>query len=311
METISNGLLRVEVSPVGAEVQSIKDIATGREYLWQGDKAWWGRRSPILFPIVGHVWNDTCKFGTRKVSLPMHGIMRDLTWRVEQKSDDCVRLSYTADTGTLRIYPFPFRLTATYRLDGRKLLSSFEVENTGGEPLWFQLGGHPGFNLPEKLADEAALKAKGEPYGKDVPAGAPSSVPGGYIRLEGDIRRIRRAAEQGCFEPDLYPVPAGADGIVTITDTIFDHDALIFDEGQVTAATVLDRSRRPILRVESGAPVWLFWSESGGRAPFVCVEPWYGLCDAIGFEGDVSERAYIQCAAPGATWNGYFSIEIL
>lgn len=309
METISNGLLCVEFSPVGAEVQSIKDAATGREYLWQADKAWWGRRAPILFPIVGHVWNNVCKFGDRKVELPMHGIMRDLTWTVTEHHDDSIRLEYEADAETLHIYPFHFRLAVTYRLDGRKLVSSFEVENTGDENLWFQFGGHPGFNLPEKLAEEADAKAKGEPYGKDVPA-APSPIPGGYIRLEGDIRRIRRAAEQGCFEPDLYPVPADADGTVTITDTIFDHDALIFDEEQITAATILDRSRRPIVRMESSAPVWLFWSESGGRAPFVCIEPWYGLCDAIGFEGDVSERAYIQCAKPGTTWNGYYTIEM-
>lgn len=54
METISNSVLTVGVSEHGAELQSIQK--NGKEYLWQGDTCFWGRRSPVLFPIVGRVW---------------------------------------------------------------------------------------------------------------------------------------------------------------------------------------------------------------------------------------------------------------
>lgn len=53
METISNSVLTVGVSEHGAELQSIQK--NGKEYLWQGDTRFWGRRSPVLFPIVGRV----------------------------------------------------------------------------------------------------------------------------------------------------------------------------------------------------------------------------------------------------------------
>ena len=56
MTILSNDILTVEVSAHGAELQSIRkgDV----EYLWQGDPAFWGRRSPVLFPIVGSVWES-------------------------------------------------------------------------------------------------------------------------------------------------------------------------------------------------------------------------------------------------------------
>jgi len=56
MDKISNSILTVEISEHGAELQSIKK--NGKEYLWQGDAKFWGRRSPVLFPNVGRVWEN-------------------------------------------------------------------------------------------------------------------------------------------------------------------------------------------------------------------------------------------------------------
>ncbi|MCR5239316.1 MAG: aldose 1-epimerase family protein, partial [Prevotella sp.] len=47
MVQLKNEQLSVVISEKGAELQSIKD-ANGKEYLWQGDPAFWPRRSPIL-----------------------------------------------------------------------------------------------------------------------------------------------------------------------------------------------------------------------------------------------------------------------
>ena len=57
MIELKNELLTIKVAEMGAELQSIKDN-DGREYMWQaGEK--WPRHSPILFPIVCSVNNDT------------------------------------------------------------------------------------------------------------------------------------------------------------------------------------------------------------------------------------------------------------
>lgn len=50
---LENDKLKIEISSHGAELFSVKRKADSREYLWQGDPAFWGRRSPVLFPVVG------------------------------------------------------------------------------------------------------------------------------------------------------------------------------------------------------------------------------------------------------------------
>ena len=52
MVVLSNDELAVQVAEHGAELSSIVAKATGKEYLWQADPAFWKRHSPVLFPIV-------------------------------------------------------------------------------------------------------------------------------------------------------------------------------------------------------------------------------------------------------------------
>ncbi len=289
MLTIHNDALSVTISPVGAEVQSITDRKTGREYLWSGDPKWWHGHSPILFPIVGALWDGVCRIDGREVRIPKHGILRQALWRPEPMGPDHVRFVHISTVGDFAAFPFAFVITADYRLEGRSLIATIEVENPGGADMWFQLGGHPAIALPDW--DET----------HDVD---------GYLRLEGKPEYVVRAGEQGCIEPGRHAVPHTADGLVPLTVETFAHEALIFPDHQVTGVTVLDRERRPVARVTSGSDVWLFWSPQGVHTPFICCEPWYGLCDNQGFNGPVSERTGINRLAPHTTWQGGYTIEL-
>lgn len=289
METISNGKLLVQVSPEGAEVQSVKDAQTGREYLWQGDARWWHGRSPILFPIVGGMWNGVCHIDGKEVRIPKHGFVRKATWTVTERSQTSVRMEFNSTVGTFEVYPFAFRVAVTYSLEDRKLEARFEVRNLGSAPLWFQMGGHPAIALPDWKEENEV---------------------DGYLKLEGQPQYVWRAGEQGCLEPEKHEVPFSAEGLVDLSVATFSHEALIFDEHQVNAATVLDLNHKPVARVESTAPAWLFWSPMGVHTPFVCAEPWYGLCDHQHFEGPVEERPYINCAQAGEVWTGGYSVEV-
>ena len=88
METLSNSVLTVQIAEHGAELQSIKK--DGKEYLWQGDAKFWGRRSPVLFPIVGRVWNNKYRHAGNTYEIGQHGFARDmnfkLTYKEEQRS---------------------------------------------------------------------------------------------------------------------------------------------------------------------------------------------------------------------------------
>lgn len=287
--TIQNAHISLTVSDKGAEMQSVKDLTSGREYLWQGDERWWNGRSPILFPATGGLWNGRYREGAAEQPMPKHGFVRRALWRLTEQTDLSLRYETYSTVGTYATYPHAYILAVTYRLQERTVAVEFEVKNTGGDTLLFQIGGHPAIALPDW--DEQARRD-------------------GYLDLEGHADHVLRVGEQGCALPEHHPCPTLRENLVPVETDTFAHEALIFDEGQLTGAAVLDKRGNTVARVRSQAPVWLFWSPQGQHSPFVCLEPWYGLCDSVGFEGQLSERPYIQQAAPGQTWTGGFTLEV-
>lgn len=155
METIQNELLTVEVSAMGAELQSIKD-SDGREYLWQaGEK--WPRRSPILFPIVCSVNNDTYRVDGKEYHLPRHGFARDTEFKLIAQGPDRVTYALHESEETLKVYPYCFNLAVTYKLEGNKVHVIWHVENTDKRDIHFQIGGHPAFLAPGCKEDRKSV----------------------------------------------------------------------------------------------------------------------------------------------------------
>lgn len=287
METISNEFLTVSIDAVGAEVHSVKRSDMGREYIWHGDERWWGGHSPILFPIVGGMWNGKCRYGNTELSIPKHGFLRRARWHVADRKADSIRFEFTSTVATFAVYPFAFCVAVTYRLEGSRLFADFEVKNLGSCDLLFQIGGHPAIELPDWSEEEPV---------------------DGFLRLEGNPEYLWRAGDQGCLEREKHPVPFNAEGLVNLEVGTFANEALIFDNHQIQAAEVLDKQKNRIARIESTAPVWLFWSPQGQHSPFVCAEPWYGLCDHQHFEGQMADRPFMNCAPSGETWTGGYDI---
>ena len=69
---ISNSFLSVEVSSLGAEMQSLTSTG-GISWLWNGDAAFWTGRSPILFPIVGKAPDDTVEIDGKAYPMVTEG----------------------------------------------------------------------------------------------------------------------------------------------------------------------------------------------------------------------------------------------
>lgn len=289
MITIQNDSLQLLVSTHGAEMKSLKDTFTGQEYLWQGDPQYWSGTSPILFPCVGGLWNGVYRHRGRTWELPRHGFVRHREWTVVETAPSSVTLTYTLHGDDLRYYPFLSRVGVTYRLEQRKVITEFTVENLGNVTMHFQLGGHPAIQLPDFDLNEPVS---------------------GFISLENTAHSLLRAAEQGCTQADRHPIPRLKNGHIPLCQDTFAHEALIFDQNQLRAATLLRRDGHRLARLESEAPVWLFWSPQNRPVPFVCIEPWYGLCDPIGFEGTLEQRPYINRLAGGECWHGGYTLEV-
>ena len=146
-KTLKNDLLTIKIDSHGAELCSIRHGNT--EYLWQADPAFWARHSPVLFPIVGRVWENVFRIGGKEYSLPQHGFARDMEFRMTRQSEDSIWFSLEDSPETMEKYPFRFILEIGYRLLGRKIEVRWKVTNTGSGTMYFQIGAHPAFYFPD------------------------------------------------------------------------------------------------------------------------------------------------------------------
>ncbi|MDE7124906.1 MAG: aldose 1-epimerase family protein [Muribaculaceae bacterium] len=286
-QTLTNDLLTVTIDTRGAELQSIVDNRTQHEYLWHGDKKFWDRRSPVLFPIVGSVWDATYRMDGKEYSLGQHGFARDCEFEVmtdTPENEAWFALEYSEET--LKHFPRRFRLEIGYGLEETRLSVMWRVKNLDTEDMYFQIGAHPAFNYP--LFD----------------ASAPVH---GYMVFDNDNLSTQLLKEKGCIGYDEMKVELDSDKMLPVTATTFDINTIVLADNQVHRVSMLDAERRPYLSVLFTAPVVGIWSPAPD-APFVCIEPWYGRCDRAGYTGEFKDREYVNRLAPEATFDASYMI---
>ena len=290
MHTLKNDVLAVQVKEHGAELASIKKGST--EYLWQADPAFWGRHSPVLFPIVGSVWDQRYRIGETEYEMGQHGFARDMDFTLVEGNETEVRYRLESNEETLAKYPFPFVLEIAYKLDGNKLDVIWVVTNPSSEDIYFQIGAHPAFYYPDydpQTAERGFLS---------------------FDRQEGlECIRIK---EKGCVDAvTKYPLEIPQDGLLPLTRETFDAiDTIMLQDGQVGAVTLHRNDRTPWLSLKFDAPVIGIWSPPTKNAPFICLEPWYGRCDRAGYEGDYRDKDWMNRLAPGDKFSSVYTIEI-
>ncbi|HVI44724.1 MAG TPA: hypothetical protein VM802_07635, partial [Chitinophaga sp.] len=108
MIIINNEKLTVAIAEKGAELQSISRRDNDLEYLWSGDPAFWGKKSPVLFPVVGGLKDNTYQYNVHNYTLGRHGFARDQVFTVASKGEDQVTFMLTDSEATLQVYPFRF-----------------------------------------------------------------------------------------------------------------------------------------------------------------------------------------------------------
>lgn len=279
--------MQIQVSSHGAELQSL--IANGREYLWQGDPAFWGRRAPILFPIVGRLAGDKLRVDGKEYTMRQHGFARDAEFI--QNDERYVLTEKGRDN-----YPYDYELSVQYSIDGNALTCNWEIKNLGDKPMYFQIGAHPAFLLPDYDAEEN-IHGFIRFYDKDGNTISPLV----YHYLDGGLRRI-------------YDKPFALnndEGLLSLNDKTFANDAILIENGQVASTTLLDKFGHEILRVTCPqADAFGIWAPKKSGCPFVCIEPWCGIADFEGVNIDISERYYIHSLALHETFSFNYSIKI-
>ncbi len=281
--TLSNSYLSAQIQTKGAELISLKSIKTKQEYIWEGDPKHWGKHSPVLFPIVGTLKNNSYFYKDQEYNLSRHGFARDLDFEVIQSSENQVIFSLKASEATKKVYPFEFELHLTYTLLETKLELKYTVINKDSVAIPFSIGAHPAFALPKNF----------ENYALEFEVQETLTC----FTLENDL------VSDSKFEIKLE------DKKLPLQYATFENDALIIKALQSKEITILDRNK-PSLKVTFNDFNNLgIWTKVG--APFICIEPWLGYSDTIHSNGNLLEKDGIQIVKENTKFECQFSIEIL
>lgn len=294
---LENGQWKAEIESFGAELKSLVNQGSGQEYLWEADPAYWGKTSPILFPFIGKLERAGFTYREQFCTMDKHGFARDMEFAVVNQEKDGVVLAIESNENTLRKFPFPFRLEVEYRLEGDGIRERIRVYNQGENTMYFSVGGHPAFACPlvkngkrEGHRTDSSVKLYGVD-GQDKVTATVISVPEGFLTGE------------------TYSVTV-QNGVFPVTEHIFDQDAVVLAKQGVTAVGIVDVSGREYVHMEADCPVWGIWSMPDNGASYICIEPWWGICDSKGYEGSIEERPYTNVLEAGDVWESGFRIEI-
>lgn len=290
MITLQNGALRVQIAEHGAELCGLSDLAGGAELLWDAGPAW-PRHSPVLFPIIGGLKDNSYLLDGGRYTLPPHGFARDLPFRVERRDGQSAELVLEDSGATRGAYPFAFALSVSYTLRGRALDIGWRVHNRSARPMPFSIGAHTGFRLHGGI-DGYALA-----FDREVPL---------------LVHRVRgRLVER---EESWIPGHEGARaGALTLSRGLFSRDALVFTQGINSAVLRDTRGRVPDIAVSfPGFPAVAFWTPPAAEHPeFLCIEPWYGINDFVdGEPQDMARKHLVQTAQPDAVWTASHRITV-
>ena len=274
MFTIENAYLKIDILPKGAELNSLYNKKTGTEYMWSGDPAFWAKKSPVLFPIVGSLKNDTYYFENKSYHLSRHGFARDMDFTVTDQTASSITFTLTRSDDTFEKYPFQFRFDIIYTIKDNQLQVTYRVVNKGeiNQKLYFSVGGHPAFKVP--LLPGTAYTDYYLEFNKVENAGRwPISKEGlikeGPVLLMNNTQRLLLAKE------------------------LFYTDAIVFKQLKSTKVKLVSNQSGDVFEFDfTGFPYLAIWAAKD--ADFVCIEPWCGIADSENTNQQLTEKEGIN-----------------
>lgn len=286
---LENEILKVTVNYFGAELSSIVKKETGAEYMWNADEKFWKRSAPVLFPFVGSLQNKEFLYDGKAYPMGQHGFARDMEFSLVSNSGTEAWFSLSSDESTYEKYPFAFTLEIGYVLNGNTLKVLWKVINEDEKQMHFSIGGHPAFMCP--LAGE----------GKQTDY---------FITFDTDKDLVYSKLSANGLVESKDNILATNGGSMQVTEHLFDEDALVIEGDQAHKVSLCKPEGTAYLTVAFDAPLFGLWSPAKKNAPFICIEPWYGRCDAEGFAGNLEEREYGHSLNAGEAFSADFRIEI-
>ncbi len=259
--------LMVNFSSKGAEIVSIKHIQTGVEFIWDGNQEVWNRHAPVLFPIVGKLNENQFQYEGSFYSLGQHGFARDLEFETVEIYSDVIRFLLESNEDTLKVYPFEFKLFIEYKLIENQLETTYTVHNSGKEIQYFSIGAHPAFLLPDENLENFSIY-----FNQDEP----------------NLQRF--LIKDGLQTEETTNVGLSISNELELNANSFDKDAIIFKDLNSNEISIRHKKSNWQVKMSfEGFPFFGIWSKHPHQK-FICLEPWAGITDKMGFNGEITEK---------------------
>lgn len=268
MQIIKNQQITVKINPKGAELLNFFNHENQTEYMWNADPSFWGKSSPVLFPIVGALKENTYIFEGEKYTLPRHGFARDKAFVMEKSEENRVTFLLVSDEHTLKVFPFKFELRLIYSLQNNTLNVTYSVKNIGENKMYFSLGGHPAFAVP--LSENTTYDD--------------------YFLEFDKTENFNRwgLTSDGLIETQSYAFLRNTNKL-HLTKALFYEDAIVFKNLESSSVILKSEKTSHQLKFDfEGFPYLGIWAAKD--ANFVCIEPWCGIADAANHKQELTEK---------------------
>jgi galactose mutarotase-like enzyme len=287
MIILENEHLIAKFSTKGAELQSLQSKDSQTEYIWKADPEYWAKHSPVLFPIIGALKDNTYRYEDVFYELSRHGFARDQEFETEPIDAKEVVFTLRSSLETKIIYPFDFVLSLRYTLFAEGLSCSYEVNNPGTNTLLFSVGGHPAFATP----------VNGSQY-EDY-----------YLRFDGEDALSYHKIKDNLISEETAILPLQNQQL-QLRHELFYEDALVFKNLKSKKIRLGNALKGDILEFAfEGFPYFGIWSAKD--ADFVCLEPWCGVADGVDSDQQLTHKEGILSLEPGASWSRTWSVKII
>lgn len=289
LKQIKNETIEIVVDTLGAELQKVKSVKEGKDYLWEGDSKYWGQQSPLLFPIASGLKGGTYLYQGKEYTLKNHGFAAISEFELVEETSNSLKYRLQESDETLKCYPFKFELYVIYTLGVNTVKVTYQVLNTNDKNMYFSIGGHPGF-----VANENS-----------------------YVQFDKSETSKRMLFDQtiGLLTKDKTPVFNDEKRIYNHFKH-FDNDTIMFDDLKTKVVNIKNDELDTNIKFSfEDFPYLAVWSKTNSdtktTAPFICVEPWCGLTDYVDTNKDIKQKGGIEELEPNKLFEVSYTIEIV
>jgi galactose mutarotase-like enzyme len=284
--TLSSQQLIVNISESGAELISVQNVETKYEFIWQANPAIWGRHAPVLFPIVGKLNEDKILIDNKLYNMKQHGFARDCRFEPIEIYSNLLKFMLESDAASKEHFPYDFKFFICYELIDNALKITYTVLNTGSQKMFFSVGAHPGFNLPEHNLEKY------------------------QILFEKEENLNRSLLTNGLLNGETEKLDSNPKSIDLNRD-LFEKDAIVLKSFKSNWIKLVQTNGKFAINMQcDGFPFMGIWTKNKCEE-FICLEPWQGIADTLGFEGEIAHKEGIIGLDAGKEISFTYSIQFV